>query len=299
MSEPRKHHFVPAFFLKQWANPAHGNQVTESAKLLGKLVQRWRSEGATGWEYDLYAFQELPPHQRQHIEKVFFNYADNTGSQALTILLEEKRGAFSPELRRAWSRFLVGLYLRHPDIIPELRIAARAIWARTGDRTQADYEHLRSAEDPPLFDQYVASVDPLIPDKAQMNLIINGIDNDQLCAFFDQMEWSVLDLSNASRTLLLSDRPLMISDLKQPTGLLALPISPNKLFLAVNHNSTAERIASRPNSDIVRHSNVSVVTKARRFVWSIDRSQATFIERHMSTNMEPLPLLPNTSKLGP
>jgi hypothetical protein len=34
----------------------------------------------------------------------------------------------SNELISAWSRFVIGILLRHPDVMPELRAAAGSIW---------------------------------------------------------------------------------------------------------------------------------------------------------------------------
>jgi hypothetical protein len=34
----------------------------------------------------------------------------------------------SNELIGAWSRFIIGIHLRHPDVMPELRAAAASIW---------------------------------------------------------------------------------------------------------------------------------------------------------------------------
>jgi len=49
---------------------------------------------------------------------------------------------------------------------------------------------------------------------------------------------------------------------------------------------------SKPR-EIVRHVNKHLVTRARRFVWAFDQSQRSFIEKHMSTALEPTPFFPN------
>ena len=81
MSIPRKHHFIPVFYLKQWAT---GGKLIEYAKKRGRFI--WKSVGldATGFQRDLYSFPELPSPDAQHIEKVFLNYADQKAAHALS-----------------------------------------------------------------------------------------------------------------------------------------------------------------------------------------------------------------------
>jgi Protein of unknown function (DUF4238) len=75
MNTPRDHHFIPAFYLKQWEGP--GGQIIEykliaNAQVGRKLVKKPIGRDATGFERDLYAFPELPPDAAQFIEQRFF-----------------------------------------------------------------------------------------------------------------------------------------------------------------------------------------------------------------------------------
>jgi hypothetical protein len=119
MSEPHKHHFIPAFYLRQW----HGSdkKLVEYTIKRGKLIAKPVSADATGFQRDLYESPELPPDQSQFLEKKFFNYADRTAAQALAMLLDGRpKHLWSNEMLSAWARFLVGVHTRHPDTIPEL-----------------------------------------------------------------------------------------------------------------------------------------------------------------------------------
>ena len=73
MSIPHDHHFIPAFYLKQWAGA--DKKLTEFAFQRGKLIVKRAGPRATGYETGLYAFPELPPDTAQHLENVYFNYA--------------------------------------------------------------------------------------------------------------------------------------------------------------------------------------------------------------------------------
>ena len=78
MSDPHDHHFVPAFYLSQWA--LLDDDVVEYCIKHRKLIAKPVGPKATGFERDLYAFPELPPEHAQHLESVFVNSADNVAA---------------------------------------------------------------------------------------------------------------------------------------------------------------------------------------------------------------------------
>ena len=298
MSTPRKHHFIPAFFLKQWG-AADGKLVEYSIKN-GKVISKRVGPKSTGFEQDLYAFPELPPETAQFIEQQFFSYADRTASQALELHLRNaERSAWTVELISAWSRFVIALYLRHPDAMPELRVAAQSVWGRSGIESQRRYEETRKPEDPTTFDEYIAIRDPLAAMKMRVNLIVKTFDNDIIGRHINNMRWAILDLSPARNRLLMSDRSVTFTYLKEARGYITLPIGPTKLFVAVNDPRTLEQLAQLKPSEIVRNANKFNVTLARRFVWAQDEMQTDFVRNNMSKAMEPLPLFPGIGWKGP
>jgi Protein of unknown function (DUF4238) len=302
MNEPRDHHFMPAFYLKQWEGPS--GQIIEyklirNAQVGRKLVKKLIGRDATGFERDLYAFPELPPDAAQFIEQQFFAYADQKASDALDNHLGIAAHSWTSELVSAWSRFVIAIHLRHPDAMPELRQAAKQIWDASGVDYQTRYEAIRKPEYPPTFDEYLAQRDPLLPIKMHVNLIIKGFDNDIVGAHINKMPFAVIDLSASRHRLLLSDRPVEIFNLKDASGLVSIPISPTKLFVAANEDAIFAKLRRSESDDLVRHMNAYVVSRARRFVWAQDASQERFITNRMSTKLEPTPLFPNIGRYEP
>lgn len=296
MSQPRNHHFLPVFYLEQWA--VSGGKLVEYSIKNKKLISKPVGPAATGFQRDLYAFSDLPPDQAQHIERVFFDYADRVASQALQKHLASDKRPWSSELRSAWSRFVIGLHLRHPDAIAELRAASKASWDQNHDESQRAYEELRKPDDPPTFEQYIEKNFPLTPTKAFLNMIIKVIDNQKIGAHINSMHWGVVDLSAAGVPLLTSDRPVEISRLKDKKGIVSIPISPALLFVAANIPQTLQSIARTRPRKVAKSVNRYVVLRARRFVYAPDKSQEPFIHRYMSKGMEPLPLFPGTARIG-
>jgi hypothetical protein len=297
MNAPRDHHFIPAFYLKQWANGS--GKLIECSRKGGKLVLKPVGPRSTGFERDLYAFPELPLASAQYMEQIFFAYADQKASDALDIHLGLAPQQWTPELLSAWSRFVIGIHLRHPDAMPEIRAASEKIWHASGVDYQSRYEAVRKRGDPDTFDEFLALRDPCAPVKMQVNLIIKALDNDIVGNHVNGMKWATIDLSAAPNRLLTSDRPVEIFNLKEPNGVLSIPISPTKVFAAVNDETTFAKLRAANPQRIVNDINSYVVSRARRFVWAQDDSHEQFIADNMSTKLEPTPLLPNIDKYQP
>ncbi len=294
MSVPRKHHFIPAFYLGQWCD--RSGKVVEYSIKHNTLIAKPVGPGATGFDYDLYAFDELPPEQSQFIEQKFFDFADRMASAALERLIAGDLKGWTSEQVSAWSRYVVALCLRHPDTMPELRTAAKAIWEGSGESSQRQYELIKEAGDPPTLDEYLARIDSLAPIKARVDLIVAMFDNPVLGQHINGMIWSVLDVSAAPHFLLTSDRPVTLYKLNEADGMVWLPISPTKLFVAVNEQWALDRLRRQRPRELVAKANEHVVALARHFVWSLGESQTHFIERHMSKRLEPTPFFPTLAR---
>jgi hypothetical protein len=61
--------------------------------------------------------------------------------------------------RSAWSRFLIGTKMRHPDSMSELRAHTLKLWRQTSVSSQTEYEKIRTESDPATLDDYIAARD--------------------------------------------------------------------------------------------------------------------------------------------
>ncbi len=294
MGEPHKHHFIPAFYLRQWHGP--DDKLIEYTIKRGKLIAKAVNAVSTGFERDLYELEELPSPLSQFLEKQFFSYVDRTASDALAMLLKGvPKRLWSSEMLSAWTRYLIGMHTRHYDTIPEIRDAAKTLWAASGQQSQRIYEGIRQPEDPTTFDEWIAIRDPLVPHKAAINLMIAAMDNPIVGQHILEMHWEVIEIAATPRRFLASDRPLGMYLIKEPTGSITLPISPTKLFVAVNNPNYLDNFRRQKCREIVDQINGDHIARARRFVWARDKSrpQSEFVRRHMSTRMEKAPFFPS------
>jgi hypothetical protein len=109
------------------------------------------------------------------------------------------------------------------------------------------------------------------------------------------MHWEVIEIAGTPRRFLASDRPLGMYLMKEPTGFITVPISPTKLFVAVNNTTYLNEFRRLKPRQIADRVNADHLGRARRFVWASSQSHslATFIRAHMSAKMEKPPFFPS------
>src|SRR5271154_3021432 len=109
MGEPHNHHFVPAFYLKQWRGPPDKKINEYSLLEPRRLIKRRRGPDATGFQDKLYTFPELPPKIAASIETQVLKPTDDLANLALQKLLSGVQGPWTLEMRSGWTSFLFGL----------------------------------------------------------------------------------------------------------------------------------------------------------------------------------------------
>ncbi|MFL5122173.1 MAG: hypothetical protein ACJ8C8_17135 [Microvirga sp.] len=104
-----------------------------------------------------------------------------------------------------------------------------------------------------------------------------------------------MDLSAAAYPLSTSDWP-MENALGAQNPFVALPIGPRQLFIGTHEETTIRNLRQRSPDEIVATVNGFVVSRARRYVWAVDTSQARFIQNHMSRQMVRPPFFPSMGR---
>jgi hypothetical protein len=290
-----KHHFIPAFYLKQWAGAPDGKLI-EWSRPFKHVTPIRRHPNATAFQDDLYTFHDLLPEARQLFEQAFLRLTDDLASQALMRILNGQMHTLDDLRKSGWARFLMALRFRHPDVVPELKDAIAALWKDHDRFTKQSYECARSADDPATFDEYLARLSPDGQIRAQLDLLIASMDNEQIGRQIVSMEWAAFDVSAAAHRLLTSDWPVELSLGANPP-MVSLPISPTLLFVACDGSDTLVRLSKDDPDRLVKTMNCYVVGCARRYVFSCDERQATFIRNRMSTSMVKPPFFPSLAAL--
>jgi hypothetical protein len=96
------------------------------------------------------------------------------------------------------------------------------------------------------------------------------------------MRWSVARFSNFKHPLLTSDRPfVMTNGISQPNAHIAVPIGPDRCFLATNTVEGERYVSTIPAVEFMHQINDRMGCQARRFVYGIDDSQLRFVANRL------------------
>ena len=257
---------------------------------------RRKFPAATGNERDLYRVDGLPGAIAQEFESKFMHSVDTDAAGALHKLAAADDSPWDDKMRSAWTRFILSLRYRNPEVVHTLKREMIDIWKAAVDNLNNDYDKCRGAMDPPTFETFMARTERESPNKAALKRLYNMIDNPRIGSAIFKMHWSRVPLAASNISLLTSDRPLDWPDgLASIEAYIALPIGPKTLFVAGRDDRWAKRIAAADPTEMVKAVNQAIVHRARRFVWGLDNSQLRFVQNRMS-KVPDRPLITDASR---
>ncbi|PJK29040.1 DUF4238 domain-containing protein [Minwuia thermotolerans] len=284
MGEPKRHHYIPVFYLKRWCS-ADG-MLCEFSKPYGQRVNPQRKHpSATGYSQELYTIREYNSEFAQQIESKFFRKVDSLAADAL--LEMENRGneaRWNSGMRSAWSRFLISLLMRCPEDLELFRESWQQSLFENNEEFEKKYKNHRKVGDPETFSEFIHSRSIGEAEFDLFNSYIQLIDHKNLGEKMNEMVWKVIDLKYSSKTLFTSDRPVIRTNgLAREGGHIILPIGPRRLFLASPLLKTVEKIESIKHSLLARELNSQVVTSAVKYVYDTTDRSLPFIQKSMLT----------------
>jgi len=284
MTLPKKHHYIPAFYLKRWAN-TNDCLVEFSRPYRGIVKPLRRHPDATGYVDRLYEMRGVQAAQAQDLERLFMSPVDSRASEALEILERtDSTRSWNSGTRSAWSRFILSLLMRTPDDIEQLRRNISAEWTITTAAEEDQYAQARGPEFPFRFAEYLRDVEHIEIDKAVSRVSRSLIDHAKIGEIINNMRWLILETSNVDVELLTSDRPILISaTLREHDAYIIMPVGPHKIFAAVHNEATAKRLVDQSIRALVKSVNKLVVSHAVNYVYGRDDSQLRFIQKHMAS----------------
>lgn len=282
MAAPRKHHFIPACYLKQWAG-ADGRVCEYKRVLPNKIVAHRRHPNATGYETNLYRLEGLPEALAQSVETELMKPIDTDADSRLQKIFKYNSRPWNERERSAITRFILSLRYRHPDGMREITAHMRDLHVAGMDALRDQYEQWRQPQHPPTLAEYVALQWPEREAQARMRMLWDIIHNENATRTINNMHWTRVSLQHSGVPLLTSDRPLdMPFGLARADAYIALPVSPHVLFVAGHNDVWAKVCAAKPPEEVVEMVNQAVVAQARKTVWGADDSQLAFVEKWMS-----------------
>ena len=284
MSKEGKHHYIPIFYLKQWAG-ADG-RLCEFSKPYDTVKPRFVHPDGTGFVHGLYKVPGLPPDVSQYIERYFMQRADSKAAIAFKALLDPKvtEGDLTWDMKIHRAMFLYGLILRSPAHVAKVQKSVAERKPIIVDRVKLgkDGKMLPLPEQPavPLRAPYAAS--EMLPGMFKSELLIQAI---------NKMEWLTVHIHGGRHSILTSDRPIIMSNgIARPSDFLLIPLSPNTLFIAANSKKMMKRLQDMDLNELVVSVNDRVSKQAIDYVYGVDDKHLRFVCRRLGKRWKSTPL---------
>ena len=267
MAEYTYHHYVPAFLLRAWQRESDGSLTDFRWRRSGRnsyqLVAKPRHATAVGGEKHLYSFLSGGPTPNPHLEKTFFGPEHDDPAARVHKKILSGEALIASDLK-IWSRFLVGLMVRTPWFIKDVRRRQEARILEDIGVTDTDLAHLSESQRNHVFTK---------TNDFLLSAIKRVIQQECWEKAFAECRWEFIDLSSSAFDLLISDSPVRRSGPFDGQYYVALPVSPRRLFLLTSHVHARQRLLSLGQREIARCCNVDSIANASEAVWATSESR--------------------------
>jgi Protein of unknown function (DUF4238) len=261
MSVPRKHHYLPKFYLDRWAMSGQVFRYVRPLGPAGKLHYQKDFTAAVAYKCDLYHQPDIhDPVASQSLESRFFQQIDDRAAVALQKLDQSKQGSLADRI--ALSQFMISLLHRSPSRLDAIR-------SDLAERTEgAPYDGLEGDD----FDNVVKST--------ANRLLAALIESPESASIISKFRAFKIEVKGASKTLLTSDRPITVSaQLIAQDAFMILPYAPDRLVILTHIEAIAEAFSSQNPNALVEGINQAVVEQSEDIVIACDNRATRMIDR--------------------
>lgn len=266
MASYGRQHYIPVFLLKQW-HSAPDDRLTQYRWLNGNLVMERKRAKYVGHASHTYSLLSKPQPD-PYIERDYFGrLIDDPAAIIHRRLLQPGIRECSSAEASQWTRFIVSLMVRAPEIIAFGRSASA--------RRISQYERMTAEEIAGIggagLDSELRRLARELSDTEKGDMLIKALPRVLETPIFvdavNNKHWFVRDVSSVEIDLLIGDQPLCADDKLSACRMLYLPLSPNRIFFATSDPKRMKRIDAMSKRELVMAINRDTVSKASRYVW--------------------------------
>ena len=285
---PKKHHYIPKFYLKGWTNSQDGTLCEFSKPYLDKVVPRSVHTSETGYVKNLYEIRGMNAEHSQQIEQKLMQTVDNRACDALQLLVHGVPKSDWPKmLVSSWTRFLMSLMFRMPEDLQSLRERWEHELRRVDPDLEKEYLENRTSDDPTTYVEFMAQMSEEDREVGLFQLFIKLHNLEKSGNLFNNMFWRVFDVEESGLQLFTSDRPIInpisAKILNRP---LLMPVTPTKLFAASLSSEIIREIERKSKKSLVIDCNRIVISHAVKYAYSTSDRDLRFMQNRMSTDTE-------------
>jgi hypothetical protein len=216
------------------------------------------------------------------VEKEFWGpHIDDPAAVVHAKMLSKGVNELSLEDKKAWSPFLISLMLRGPSMIQHIREHGREILSAGLDKDPDEFLSARGEDPETTLREWVEKHMPDVLDDLGVMAIPELAFSKKLNLALLNVTWGIRSVQPARFDLLIGDRPLIVGGTFATSFLVALPISPTKIFFAFNNEETLENLKGRGHDEFVRAANLSTTVAADRYVFATNARQGHFVQKFL------------------
>lgn len=281
MSDPNKHHYVPQFFLRQWAD-ADGRLV-RYYRPYKEVVATRTAPRSTAYEEGLYSVEGAAPGQQNAIEKDFMApKVDDPAALAMQVLIERDPVKLTDELRLAWTRFVMSLHVRNPERVEQIKQMAAKDLRQSLRADPEDYEKLRKPTDPPTLLGWAELNTPSIFEDHGVSMLPGVIEHRATLEIIMRMRWMTVGTSEGFPDLLTGDRPVYMSHgVNDERCFIVVPMSPKFMFFATRNPEMFDRVLALGIVSVTKQVNGFMAANAIQNVYGTSDRHLRFVENRL------------------
>lgn len=282
MSAPRDHHFLPKFYLSRWVDAGVG-ELWEYSRPRDVVVVRRRSPKGTGKQEHLYSILgEVDPQLREQVELRLMSPLDNAAAAALNTIERTGQRPADKAQRDGWARFVMSLMHRSPRRLAYLENLIRNHVVEATPEDEVTYRELRRPADPPTLDRLFADGDETRLSRSRAVLLRSLVDSTMIGNVIVSMTWGIVQVGKPKHGLLTCDDPVLLSNgLDHDRSFIALPVAPDRLFIAANDRNVIQAFADQDSAAFERGFNDAICHQADKIVIGRSNQQRRFVENRL------------------
>lgn len=272
-------HYVPRFLLEQWHTPPD-DKLTAFRWADGHLINHRYKAKSVAKERHLYSLERSKTEPNVQVERDFLGpHIDDPAAVVHAKLLNQGVSKPTQDEKMSWSPFLISLMLRAPAMVAHLRRRGREILSAGLDEAPEEYLAARGSDPEKTLREWVEKHQPDVLDDLGVMTLPRLAQSTKLNLAVLNVTWVIRAVGESRFDLLIGDRPLVLAGTFETRFLLALPLSPRRMFFAFNDNQIFESIKALDDTAFVRAANKSAVSLAERYVYAVNTVQEPLVKK--------------------
>jgi Protein of unknown function (DUF4238) len=274
-------HYVPRFLLAQW-HSGSDNKLTQFQWLRGEIrVDRFNARSVAK-ENHLYSQRLHESSPNVTVERDFLGpHIDEPAAAVHKRILSDGHEGLDDQQRFEWSRFVLSLLVRTPEMIDFMRRAGRQLMGQALDEQPDGMLHLRQHDPTTTLKRWAEVNRPHLMEDVGVRTLPAVLTSPQLNHRILEGTWSTMSLEDSNVDALISDNPVVyLGDIKEGFSFM-LPISPKRAFVVCSSPSDTAKVVEMKRTGLTKSVNRRLVQRAKRYVYSTGLQHELLIRKHL------------------